>query len=212
MKKLIYFLFLFSYQANFAQIDLKCNGRDLHSIYLVGRTPLGLYRIDSVDTNPTNPILVTSNLPSVGGISINNNLDSLTGSQTIYFVGGNGVAEYYFWNGASWTNTGNTAGSANAANPGGTSNYIFNYDGLYNSVYRYDGTGNGTLLISNLNVGGTSVYDLATDNQGNFYLFYTNLQQIFMYNSNGIVLDSIITAGFPIGIHLHWNGFSIRSI
>ncbi len=30
-----------------AQIDLECNGRDMHSIYLLN-TPSGFYRIDSV--------------------------------------------------------------------------------------------------------------------------------------------------------------------
>src|SRR5436190_7687018 len=86
-----------------AQIDLQCNGRDMHSIYIIG-TNSDIYRIDSVDTSPTNPILVALNLPSFnGGISINANLDSIAGPETMYLVAGV-THNYFWWNGTNWTN------------------------------------------------------------------------------------------------------------
>ncbi len=185
-----------------AQIDLQCGGRDLHSIY-VSTVTNEIYRIDSVDTNPTNPILILSNIPSCAGISINSNLDSLSGPETMYYV--DYACTYYFWNGANWTNTNNTSGGSNAVNPGGTSSYIFNLDGIGNKLYRYDGITNSTLLISNLNTNGVSMYDVATDNQGNFYLFYSNLQMIIVYNQIGIPIDSFSISGLTIG----GGGFSI---
>jgi hypothetical protein len=191
-----------------AQIDLECNGRDQHSIYLCCANPPSFYRIDSVDANPTNPILLSTNFPDsavVGGISINNNLDSSNPPQTIYFVGGPNSL-YYFWNGTSWTNTNNYSGSLTAGNIGGTSNHIFNLDAIGNALYRYDGNGNGTLLMSNLNSYYNVVYDVATDNLGNFYLFYTNLQKIYSFDSMGMPIDTFTTTGFPSSVQ---PGFAI---
>ncbi|HKR05673.1 MAG TPA: T9SS type A sorting domain-containing protein [Bacteroidia bacterium] len=199
---LIYFPASFVCNDALAQIDLECNGRDMHSVYFV--TTSGFYRVDSVDTAPTNPIFVESNPTNFNGISINNNLDSATGQQTMYALtnGGN----YHFWNGTGWTDTGHTSGAVTAINPGGTSNYIFNLDGNGNSLYRYDGTSNGTLLLSNLATASACVYDVATDNAGNFYIFYTNVQKIIAYNPSGIPIDSFTTAGFPSGSNC---GFTI---
>jgi ELWxxDGT repeat protein len=178
-----------------AQIDLQCNGRDMHSIYISGYN-YDIYRVDSVDTSPTNPILLISNKPaSSGGISINANLDSIAGPETMYFV----EQYYYFWNGLNWTNTNHTSGSLGAVNPGGTSDFIFNLNGNGNALYRYDGTANGTLLLSNLNTASSTIYDVATDNQGNFYLFYSNLQKIIAYNSTGIPIDSFTISGLVGG-------------
>lgn len=168
----------------------------MHSIYLQC-SGYSIYRIDSVDSSPTNQILVAS-IPvlSDGGISINNNLDSVAGPETMYFVSYPGT--YYFWNGTGWTNTGHSSGSYHALNPGGTSDYIFNLNASYDSLYRYDGAGNGTFLLANLNTNFASVYDVATDNQGNFYLFFTTLQKIIAYNPSGIPIDTFATSGFPL--------------
>jgi hypothetical protein len=111
----------------------------------------------------------------------------------MYFASNN---LYYFWNGISWTNTGHSLGSIFAVNPGGTTDYIFNLDAVGNSLYRYDGTSNGILLLSNLNISSNSIYDVATDNQGNFYLFYTFLQKIMAYDPNGMPVDTFTTTGF----------------
>ena len=199
MTKHIYtIIFVFIGISCHAQIGLECNGRDLHSIYLACSNPLSVYRIDSVDTNPTNPILLTTNLPDPngGGISINNNLDSIAGPQTMYFVGSTN-SFYFFWNGTSWTNTNNLSASLGAVNIGGSSNYIFNLDAAGNTLYRYEGLGNGTQLLSNLNSNMATIYDVATDNSGNFYLFYTNIQKIYSFNPIGMPIDTFTTTGFP---------------
>ncbi len=192
-------IMFFTYGVCNAQIDLQCNGRDMHSIYILDFNS-NIYRIDSVDINPTNPILLTSNLPyhNGGGISINSNLDSLAGPETMYFVDFP-TLYYYFWNGSNWTYTNHLSGGSGAVNPAGTADYIFNLDGHNNSIYRYDGTANGTLLLSNLNTKGTAIYDLATDNQGNFYVFYSLLQKIFAFDPTGLPIDSFTTTGLTGG-------------
>jgi hypothetical protein len=178
-------------QSAVAQIDLQCNGRDMHSIYLI--LDSGFFRIDSVDTNPTDPIFVSSNIINAQGISINDNLDSISGQVTIYSIN----YCYFYWNGTGWTNTGHIAGSSN---PGGSSKYIFNIDGNANTLYRYDGTGNDILLLSNLVTSVAAVYDVACDNMGAFYLFFTNNQKIIAYDPNGIQIDFFNTSGFPVGV------------
>jgi len=207
MKKLKYVItFCLAFNNCEAQIDLQCNGRDLHSLYLLSLSPITIYRIDSVDTNPTNQIFLLSNLfTNAYGISINNNLDTLTGTETMYFAGGPNNF-YYFWNGSGWTNTNHSAGSLAAVNIGGSHDYIFNLAGGTGEIYRYDGSGNATLLLSNLNTSYASIYDIAIDNMGNFYLFYTNNQQIVGYNPSGIPVTSYTTTGFPVGIQ---PGFAI---
>jgi hypothetical protein len=194
MNKLHYLILLILIpKISCAQIDLQCNGRDMHSIYLVSSN--GFYRMDSVDTNPTNPILLTTNAFFGKGISINNNLDSSAGPITMYCASSGST--YRFWNGTGWTNTGHSGGSTSSAiNPGGTSNYIFNITDGGNTLYRYDGTTNGTPLINNLG-GPGFLHDVATDNQGNFYLFYTVAQKFIKYNPNGIPVDSFNITGFP---------------
>jgi type IX secretion system substrate protein len=196
---LLLFCFLASFICNSAsaQIDLQCDGRDMHSVYLIDNS--GFYRIDSVDSAPTNPVFVAPNPLNFIGISINNNLDSMTGQETMYSVSSTNYY-YYYWNGTGWTNTFSNTGSNLAVNPGGTANYIFNLDGT-GSIYRYDGNGNGTLLISNLPTNNTSIFDIATDSSGNFYLFYTNSQKIIAYNPAGIPVDSFTTTGFLPGTH-----------
>lgn len=170
----------------------------MHSIYVSDFSD-NIYRIDSVDTSPANPVLLVSNHPAgIGGISINANLDSVAGPETMYFVSGPGL-EYYYWNGSGWTYTLHSGGGSATLNPGGTYDYIFSLDPVDEAVYRYDGTANGILVLSNANIGNNAVYDLATDNQGNFYIYYTNPGQIMVYNSGGIPIDSFTTSGGPIG-------------
>lgn len=185
-------LLFVSMQFALAQIDLQCNDRDMHSIYLVGNS--GFYRIDSVDTNPTNPIFLMQNTPGAIGISINNDLNS-GGPVTMYSCDN----LYYFWDGSGWINTGHTTGNSSAVNPGGSADYIFNLNDNGNSLYRYDGTGTNTLLLSNIGTSNDFVHDVAADNQGNFYLFFTNAQKIVAYTPNGIPVDTFMTTGFASG-------------
>ncbi|HRH66773.1 MAG TPA: T9SS type A sorting domain-containing protein, partial [Bacteroidia bacterium] len=66
-------------------------------------------------------------------------------------------------------------------------------------VYRYDSTGNCTLLLTNIVSHGGVIHDVATDREGNFYLFFTNDQIIRAYDPSGIPVDSFTTTGFPAG-------------
>jgi len=196
MKKTVFaFFFLIICFHCKAQIDLQCQGRDMHSIYI--STAAGeIYRVDSVDTSPTIPVLVNSNGPGIFGISINPILDSLSSPLTMYCV--DNLCNYHYWNGINWTNTGHTSGGNAAVNPGGTNDFIFNFDGGTATIYRYDGTSNGTLLVTGLT--SPSIYDVATDNQGNFYLFYTNTLQIIAYHPSGIPVDTFSVTGIaPLG-------------
>ncbi len=188
-----------SLQSSWAQIDLQCNGRDMHSIYLISSS--GYYRIDSVDTNPTNPIFLLTNQIGNIGISINNFLGTGGGPLTMYSC----YSIYYYWNGTGWTNTGHATGNSTTVNPGGSANYIFNIDDNGNSLYRYDGT-ISTLVLSNITTPYDFIHDIATDNLGNFYLFYTNAQKIVAYTPNGIPIDSFSTNGFLTGSNC---GFAI---
>jgi hypothetical protein len=79
-------------------------------------------------------------------------------------------------------------------------------DAVGNELYRYEGNGNSTLLLSNLNSNMSVIYDVATDNLENFYLFYTNLQKIYSYDPNGMPIDTFTTTGFPTLVH---PGFAI---
>jgi hypothetical protein len=184
-----------------AQIDLQCGGRDSHSLYLIEAFGSGIYRSDSVDTSPTDAIQVS--LPVLtSSLSINQNLNIPGIGESVYvIISGN----YHFWNGLNWIDTGHSAGSWTAVNPGGSSSYIFNLDAASGEVYRYDGTANSTLIATGLPTG-TSVYDIAVDNQGNFYIFYTGAQKIVAYNPNGIPIDSFNTSGFVNSVS---NGMAI---
>ncbi len=176
-----------------AQIDLQCDGRDMHSIYISNLAGI-IYRIDNVDTEPTEPIYVsTPPLLSTGnGISINANLSSITQPETMYVItpGGN----YFYWLENGWVNSNHFSVSIAAANIGGTSNFIFNLDYLNGKLYRYDGSGPDILLLSNI-AGNDLMADVATDNQGNFYLFYKGLQILKAYSADGTFLSEIATTG-----------------
>lgn len=182
-----------------AQINLVCNGEDMHSIYFISFQG-AIYKIDSVDSNPTNPIYVTNSPTGLaGGISINTILDSIGAGETMYFIGSSSPSgpgkPYHFWNGTGWTNTNDSSVIGGAINIGGTTNYIFNLDGVGNSVYRNNGNGNDSLLLSNLNTNGNAFYDIATDSIGNFYIFFATNEMIVMYNSSGTLIGTFNTIG-----------------
>jgi uncharacterized repeat protein (TIGR03803 family) len=87
------------------QIDLQCNGRDQHSLYLLDDSS-NYYRIDSVDTHPTNLVYIGTDTLNPYGISINKNLDITSAEMTMYMC--NPVSEYYYWDNSGWKDTFNT--------------------------------------------------------------------------------------------------------
>jgi hypothetical protein len=179
----------------YSQVDLDCQGRDMHSIYLVSGS--GFYRIDSIDTNPGTPVFLTSNSIGAIGISINNDLSITSGPLTLYSC----TNYYFYWDGSNWVNTGHTTGNGSCVNPGGSSNYIYNLADNGSALYRYDGTAVITGVLSNVGTSNDFVHDVAADNLGNFYLFFTNAQIIVAYSPAGIPLDTFFTTGFPTGSH-----------
>lgn len=192
---LLSILLFFSATAT-AQIDLQCDGRDQHSIYLTNDT--AIFRIDSVDTNPTDPIYVNTTYLGEAGISINNRLDSTAAGLTIYLAPA--LYNYYwYWDGNAWINTGFSPGATDAINPGGTANTIFNLNGNSGQIYLFNGHMDGYAVLSNLSTYGCAIYDIAIDSTGNFYLFFTTQQRIDAYNSNAQFLGSFTTTGFPYG-------------
>ena len=174
----------------YSQLDIQCQGRDLHSVYLISMQNDMIYRVDSVDTNPTGPIPVQTVPPTTIGISINPILDSIGSPTTMYYV--DDLYMYYYWDGFGWVNTFHNSGLPDHVNPGGTSDYIFNVHAVGNAVTRYDGTGNGVVVA---NIPYSISADLATDSLGNFYIHYYTSKKIVAYTSNGIPIDSINIRG-----------------
>ncbi|HNU34819.1 MAG TPA: T9SS type A sorting domain-containing protein [Bacteroidia bacterium] len=177
-------------QKALAQFDIQCNGRDKHSLFFVGDY---FFRVDSIDTNPTAPIILDTNAINAGGISINNILDSAGAPETIYAATVSGI--YNYWGGSLWINTGHTQG---ATNPGGTNQFIFSLNAINGIVYRYDGISNSIPIVTGL-LTNSSIYDVATDTTGNFYLVYNNSKKLEVYAPNGLFIDSFPVTGMPLG-------------
>src|SRR5688572_8124910 len=70
-------------------------------------------------TNPQN-----TNIPTFGGgLTLMPNLNGGTVCPTFYTTSG---GNYYYWNGASWVNTGHSTGNGAAVNLGGCGSKIYN--------------------------------------------------------------------------------------
>jgi gliding motility-associated-like protein len=145
----------------------------------------------TTNTNSINSIALPA---GAGGLAVSNNINGGSPAVTFYTtVGGN----YYYYNGATWVNTGHFTGNASAVNIGGAGPYIYNLNGLGQQVYRYDGTGPGTLVLSLPGWGGP--YDCIGDASGNFYILKTNSPPytLTMYSPNGTQLCVYNLVGFP---------------
>lgn len=173
-----------------AQFNVDCTGQHKNSLFFIGQY---FFRIDSVDTNPTAPIILDTNDLPRQGLSINRIL-SIPGSTEVMYTC-NTAAIYEYWNGSTWVSTGHTSGGLH---PGGTNQYIFNLDGANGTVYRYDGTSNSVPITTNLPTVFNSIYDLATDTAGNFYILYTDnsgFPELVVYDPNGMPIDSFPVTG-----------------
>jgi large repetitive protein len=158
----------------------------------------GIVRISSVSTAPTTTgaIEIPSGALNTAGITISNHLNGGSGYQ-FYAVNGFPNPSYHHYNGSGWTATGHLG--VNGVNPGGGTNYIFNYTG--SSVTRYDGTGNATTVLAASPFTGDSYYDVAVDNADNFYLLSGNDALVKKYDANGTLLATFTTVGAPVGIN-----------
>jgi gliding motility-associated-like protein len=145
----------------------------------------------TTNTNSVNSI----SLPGgAGGLAVSNNLNAASPAVTFYTTVG---SNYYYYNGATWVNTGHFTGNASAVNIGGAGPYIYNLNGIGQQVYRYDGTGPGVLVLSLPGWGGP--YDCIGDASGNFYILKTNAPPytLTMYSPNGTQLCVYNLVGFP---------------
>lgn len=200
MKKIIRIIILTFLALNFlpsqsvlGQFNVDCSGQHKNSLFFVGSY---FFRIDSIDTNPTAPIILDTNIVSpFVSLSINNILDSVGSPEVMYTTSSTNT--YLYWNGSSWVNTGHWAATGNS---GGTSNYIFNLQPAPGTIYRYDGTSSSVPIITGLPTLSTSIYDLATDSADNFYILYTNAQKLVVYDPNGMGIDSFPVTGINFGI------------
>ncbi|HOZ87114.1 MAG TPA: hypothetical protein PL029_05100, partial [Bacteroidia bacterium] len=96
---------------------------------------------------PTNTVNTgIPNPPGAGVLAFMPSINGGTFSPTFYSVY---LGNYYYWNGAAWTNTGHGTGHSNAVNIGGCAGYIFNMAGPPPiSIYSYNGAGTGSLLTT----------------------------------------------------------------
>lgn len=147
----------------------------------------------------TNPVLNTA--PPPGGISlaVSTNLNSSTGpSPTFYAVVG---ANYYYYDGTAWVNTGHTSGSVDIGAGGG---YIYGKTGA--DIYRYDGTANATIIATLPSA--VNVYDIAADCEGNFYVLDLGTSALLKkYSPTGTFLYQwTVTGGPPSAICFSLSG------
>jgi gliding motility-associated-like protein len=106
---------------------------------------------------------------------------------------------YWYYNGTTFINTGHTTGNSNAINPGGSKNYIYNMDGSTGNVYKYNGTGNASLLMTVPSfTNGAMAFDVAGDDNDNFYLLQTlSPQSLNVYSSSGVLTCTYAISGLP---------------
>jgi gliding motility-associated-like protein len=172
-----------------AQLPIDCNKFYLHD--LGG----GIHSFNPA-TSTSIPNAIST--PAAGnGLAVSNNLNAAFPAMTFYTtVGG----QYQYYNGSGWTNTGHNCSSAAAVNLCGAGPYIYNLDGLGSAVYRYNGLGNDVLVLNLTNWSGP--YDLIGDDNGNFYVLYTNagFQKLVKYSPTGAVLCTYTLIGLPNSI------------
>jgi gliding motility-associated-like protein len=131
--------------------------------------------------------------PGAIGLAVSENINGPGPSPTFYAVDG---TNYWYWDGATWVNTGQTAG---AVNPGGGGGFIYSLEGSGGNIYKYDATGNATLLITISDFQGGGPYDLVGDCEGNFYILSTTANWLRKYNSSGVLVQTWTTSGGQIG-------------
>jgi len=182
-------LLSFSYDAK-AQLP-NCAGYDSTLIFIHSGSNIMAYD-PSLPLSAANPWVFLTSTISLAGLTISNNLNGGAASPTFYTNSG---GNYWYYNGAGWTNTGHAVPTVN---PGGGMNYIFSKNGGTGSVNRYDGTGAATFLVNvTINAG---PYDLSVDQNDNFYHLetFTSPGKLKKYNSSGVLIDSFTVTGNPI--------------
>ncbi len=139
---------------------------------------------------------VLTNLPGGGGLAVGPNFAGIGPNPTYWTTSG---GTYWYYNGATWTNTGHSTGNGAAVNIGGGGGFLYNLVGGTGQVYVYNGTGNGTLLFTIPNFNGGGPYDIVCDTNGNIYILNgTNPNQgLYIYSPTGVLLCSYSLTGYP---------------
>ncbi len=195
MKKIYFLLFLTIIVTNenlMAQLP-NCSANPATIIYIHSGSSIYNYDVTQ-PVSATNPSLNTITMPSgAGGLAVSNNLNGPGPSPTFYTsVSGS----WWYYNGATWVNTGHSCGSTAAVNSGGGGNYLYNLVGASGQVYQYDGTGNSTLLLTVPGFSGGGPYDLVGNCDGGFYILRTSTNPFLRkYDSNGNLVASWTTTG-----------------
>lgn len=195
MKKLnktisLVLLFIIVSMKIFAQAP-DCSGADSSKIFIHSGSGINVFD-PALPISPSNPTLWMNVPIPMGGLAIAYNLNAPTPTTTFYTNSG---GNYSYYNGVGWTNTGHTVGFVN---PGGGVNFIYTKNGGTGQIQKYDGTGPATFLTTvSANAG---PYDLATDNQDNFYHLQTstNPGYLIKYSPAGVAIDTVIVTGHPI--------------
>ncbi len=163
-------------------------------IYIQGGATIQNYN-PALPISATNPVANT--IPNGGGgLAVANNLNGPGPSPTFYATSG---GNWVYWDGATWVNTGHSAGGGGAVNPGGGGNFIYNLIGSSGQVWQYDGTGPSTLLLTVPGFSGGGPYDLVGDCDGGFYILRTNISGagafLRKYSSTGTLVQSWTATG-----------------
>jgi len=146
----------------------------------------------TTNTSSTNTITLPG---GAGGLCVSNNLNGGSPAVTFYTSVNSNL---YYYNGATWVNTGHTVGNASAINLGGAGPYIYCLNGIGQQVYRYDGTGNAVLMLNLPGWGGP--FDVIGDAAGNVYVLNTSgPNTLNMYSPTGTLICTYNLVGFPSG-------------
>lgn len=182
---LVFLILIKSFVIN-AQLPIDCNKFYLH-------TPPNIQTFNpATNTYSNNSIICPANST---GLAVSNNLNAPTPNLTFYTLV---AGQYYYYDGSTWINTGHNATNINAQNICGAGPFIFNFVSSTQSVYRYDGTGNDVLVLTDPSWNGGPL-DLIGDDNGNFYLLYTNVgaKKLVKYSPNGVALCTYTLIGMP---------------
>jgi len=185
----------------FAQLPV-CSGAGAGLIYSVSGSGSTIYDYDpSLPVSSTNPSANTISFSAgvAGALAVSENLNWPSPSPTFYSYYDSAALHYYtYYNGTSWVHTGHNIGPFVSVCIAGGGAYIYSFDGT--DVYQYDGTGNATPLLTI----SPTIYNhpgIAADCAGNFYILkaYDAGGWLNEYNSNGSLINSWTTSGFPLG-------------
>lgn len=168
-----------------------------NSFYAI--TSAGVYESNtSVSNTSTLTSLPLPPFPSTGGLAIGPAFGFPAPNPTYWTISG---GTYWYYNGTAFINTTHAALSTatliGARNPGGSQNFIYNFDPS-GTIYRYNGTGNSVPFAVVPGSSGGGPADIVGDDQDNFYILRTQIpQSLTLYNSLGVQTCSYIVAGIP---------------